>query len=351
MLGVGIVGSNYGRNVLLPAFRSDARCEVVALAGSDAARTAELARAANVPHGFGDWRALVEEKSVAAVAVAVPPFLQPAVACRALDLGKPVFVEKPLAADLAGAQAMLASAQRSALPAVIDFNFPELPAWRTAKAIVESGRLGRLRHVVATWNTENHAVRLGLRSWKTAPGNGGGVLGNFVSHCFHNLEWLCGEIRGLGGRLFVLPGTDLQVSAALALAFASGAGGCLQMSCASFLGSGHRIELYGDDGTLVLANPTTDYFRNFSLLVGARGDDRLQLIATADESGDPTRDSRIAPVSRLVKRFLDACENGAPATPGFAAGYRVQQLIDAAARAHATGRWIDVPPARGERQT
>ncbi len=37
---LGIVGSNYGVNVLLPAFRADARCQVVALAGSDAARTA-----------------------------------------------------------------------------------------------------------------------------------------------------------------------------------------------------------------------------------------------------------------------------------------------------------------------
>ena len=39
VIGVGIVGCNYGRTVLLPAFRADPRCEVVALAGTDAART------------------------------------------------------------------------------------------------------------------------------------------------------------------------------------------------------------------------------------------------------------------------------------------------------------------------
>ena len=43
MIRLGIVGTNYGRNVLLPAFRADPRCQVVALAGSDAGRTAELA--------------------------------------------------------------------------------------------------------------------------------------------------------------------------------------------------------------------------------------------------------------------------------------------------------------------
>src|SRR5262245_6702804 len=86
VIGIGIVGCNYGRTVLLPAFRADPRCEVVALAGTDAARTAELAQAAGVARAFGDWRALVDDGAVAAVAIAVPPDLQPEVARRALGL-------------------------------------------------------------------------------------------------------------------------------------------------------------------------------------------------------------------------------------------------------------------------
>ena len=160
MIGVGIVGCNYGRTVLLPAFRSDPRCEVVALAGTDAARAAKLARADNIARGFGDWRALVEDDSVAAVAIAVPPDIQPQIACRSLALGKPVFVEKPLAGDVAGAGSMLACARGSGKPTMIDFNFPELPAWRRAKASLDDGMVGRLRHVVVTWNVENQATRL-----------------------------------------------------------------------------------------------------------------------------------------------------------------------------------------------
>ncbi len=261
MIGVGIVGCNYGRTVLLPAFRTDPRCAVVALAGSDGARTAELARAADIARGFGDWRALIDDRAVDAVAVAVPPDLQPEVARRALALGKPVFVEKPLAGDLAGAAAMVEAAQRSGQPTIIDFNFPELPSWRRAKEILESGALGRLRHVVVTWNVENQATRLRLKSWKTRGGEGGGgLLGNFVCHCFHYLEWFCGPIAGLGGRVFPMPDGDAECSIALAIAFGSGVGGSLQMSCASFLGSGHRLEFYGEDGTLILANPPPTIF-------------------------------------------------------------------------------------------
>src|SRR5262249_18168382 len=107
MIGVGIVGCNYGRTVLIPAFRQDPRCEVVALGGPAGAGTADLARAMKVARGVGSWQAVVEERAVAVIAVAVPPDLQPAIAQRALELGKPVFLEKPLAADLAGAQAIL----------------------------------------------------------------------------------------------------------------------------------------------------------------------------------------------------------------------------------------------------
>ena len=49
------------------------------------------------------------------------------------------------------------------------------------------------------------------------------------------------------------------------------------------------------------------------------------------------RDGRIAPVSRLAKSFLDAIEKGGNPQPDFSAGYRVQQLIDAAQRSHIDG--------------
>jgi predicted dehydrogenase len=346
MIGVGVVGCNYGRTVLIPAFRHDPRCEVVALAGAEGARTAGLAREINVARAFGGWRELVEDRNVEAVAIAVPPDLQPTVAQRALELGKPVFLEKPLAADLAGAQLILESAHRSGRPTIIDFNFPELPSWQSAKRLLDGGAIGRLQNVVATWNFENKSTRLRLESWKTRSVGGGGLLGNFVSHCFHYLEWLCGPISGLSARVFALPGWSGDGSIALALAFASSAGGSLQVSCASFLGSGHRIELYGEGGTLVLSNPTADYFRGFEVTLGRRSDDALKPVAFDSADDTPSVDSRIAPAKQLVRRFLDACESGRAPSPGVAEGYRVQCLIEAARCAHASGRWVDVaqPP-------
>jgi predicted dehydrogenase len=352
VIRIGIVGANYGRTVQLPAFRADPRCEVVALAASDKARAAKLAQAVGVRKGYGGWRQLVEDEGVDAVAIATPPNLQADIAIRALELGKPVFIEKPMASDLAGARAMLRQAALIRKPTCIDYNFHQIAAWQRAKQMLDAGAVGALRHAVVNWHVESRAIQLRMRNWKTMGGHdGGGVLGNFISHCFHYLEWFAGPIAGLSARLSGLaddPQTETTV--AMAMQLESGPLVSLSMSCASFLGSGHRFEFFGEDGTLVLHNRTADYMRGFELYHGKRPATQLARIAVDDPDDAQYPDGRIAPVSRLAHKFLDAIERGGSVTPGFAEGYRVQQLIDAARRAHATGAWIATPCAEPGRE-
>src|SRR5262249_51465895 len=154
---LGIVGCNYGRTVQLPAFRLDARCQVVAIAGTDQARTAALAREAGVPQAFGNWTQMIERDDIDAVAISTPPRVQPAIAIAALRHGKPVFAEKPMAADTEGAASMLRVAGRT--PTMVDFGFTEIPAWRKAKAMLDNGAIGRPRHLAVSWQIENASTR------------------------------------------------------------------------------------------------------------------------------------------------------------------------------------------------
>jgi len=336
---------NYGRTVHMPAFRMDKRCQVVAIAASNAERAGALARDAGVPKGHGDWRALVEDKDVDAVTIATMPALQAKIAQAALALGKPVFAEKPMASTLTDARAMLEAAQKSGRPTMIDFNFTQIMAWLRAKEMLEAGAVGALRHVAVHWHVENRAVQMRMRNWKTTSDDGGGVLGNFVSHCLHYLEWFCGPIARLSAHLTGLPGDDgLQTTVAMAFDFESGPVASLSMSCASYLGSGHRLEFYGEDGTLVLHNATADYMRGFALYHARRPAPALLQIPVEDPADAGQPDGRIAPVSRLGKRFFDAIESGSGAEPDFAAGLRVQQLIDAAQRAHKKGGTVGTTP-------
>jgi predicted dehydrogenase len=348
LIRLGIVGVNYGRLVLLPAFRADPRCEVTALAGSDQARTIEHARAVNVLKAYGDWRGLIADDNIDAVVIATTPALQTQVALAALKAGKPVFAEKPMASTLVEGRAMFDAANVAGLPTGIDFNFHEIMAWRRAKTMLDDGAIGKLRHVTVHWHVENYSIQHRMRNWKTLRDDGGGVLGNFISHCFHYLEWFVGPLSGLQARVGGLPGdSDLDTTVAMALHYASGPLASLSMSCASFRGDGHRVEFYGEDGTLMLHNRTPDYMRGF-VLSHARRPGELTVIPVDDPADASHPDGRIAPASRLAAKFIDAIAD-APrykpnAAPGFAAGFRVQQLIDAAQHSNREGRFIGIAP-------
>jgi predicted dehydrogenase len=211
--------------------------------------------------------------------------------------------------------------------------------------MLHAGAVGTLRHVVVTWNVENASTRLRLKNWKTNGGEGGGALGNFASHSLHYLEWFCGPIVGLSARLSGLPDdSSLETNVTLSLRFRSGAVGSYAMSCASYLGSGHKLEFYGEDGMLILENPTSDYMRGFTITHARRPAAAPELVEVADDPLDRTfcSESRIPPVSRLAKRFLDAVERSEQTDLDFVVGYRVQYLLDIARRSHATGRWLDI---------
>jgi predicted dehydrogenase len=341
MIRVGIIGCNFGLAVHLPALRSDPRADVVALAGRNAARTAELTKKAGIANAFGDWRTMLDSMPLDAVTIAVPPDQQATIAIAALQRDIAVFAEKPMATLLADAQAM--ARQAGNIPAMLDFEFTEMPAWRAAKALIDSGALGQLRSVAVNWSVENQSTRLRLRHWKTDGASGGGALGNFVSHSVHYLEWLAGPIAGLSAHIGRPPDApDLETSVSANIAFASGASGSLAMSCAAYLGSGHRIEIYGEAGTLVLANPTRDYMRGFTLLHAGRPAETLEVVAVESDPADAAYDDgRIAPTARLMRRFLDSIEQRQPTEPSFRVGLRTQILLEAIRRSHAEGRWID----------
>lgn len=353
MIRLGIVGLKYGCAVQLPAFRNDPRCLVLGLAGTDQARAADRARECGIPTAFGNWEDLLKRADIDAVAVATPPDIQPAIAARAFERDKAVFIEKPMAADLASAEVMHKFASEPGRIGMIDFNFTEVMAWRKTKELLDAGAIGRLRHVSASWMVENKSTRERLKHWKTNAASGGGTLGNLASHSMHYLEWFCGPIVELSARLATLPDdAEMEVTATMSLTFASGAAGIFAVSSASYLGSGHRLEFYGEDGTLVLANATPEYMRGFTIHHARRPGTALQPIAVdPDPLDQPALDDRIAPVSRLASRFIDAIEQRQPGSPSFAEGYRVQVLLDAARKSHTLGRAVKTGrPAFAEAQ-
>ncbi len=192
-----------------------------------------------------------------------------------------------------------------------------------------------------------------IKNWKSLGDDGGGALGNFVSHCFHYLEWFCGPIAAMSTRLSGLPDDPaMETNAHISLAFQSGAAGNLAMSCASYLGSGHRLEFYGEDGTLTLVNATADYMRGFQLSIGRRPAERLSPIEVDDPrrsqlSGRRPHRTGVPPGDRLSRR---ASKQGGRPRFGFAEGCASKPCSTPPAVQIICGRWLDIEPASMEKR-
>jgi predicted dehydrogenase len=141
---IGLIGVGFGSRVLLPAFRRDRRCEVVAICARHRARARAAARQWRVAGAVDDWEALVTRSDIDAVAIAVPPVVQPPIALATLRGRKHLWCEKPLAATVEEAAALSREAEEADVAHIVDFEFTAVPAWRALKRLLARGAIGRL---------------------------------------------------------------------------------------------------------------------------------------------------------------------------------------------------------------
>ncbi|BDZ48302.1 hypothetical protein GCM10025867_05430 [Frondihabitans sucicola] len=110
-LRVGVIGLGFAGSTHLDAFTSLEGATVVALAGQEPARLDELGTSRGVPHLYADWQDLVARDDLDIVSIGVPNDLHHPIAMAALQSGKHVFCEKPLATTGDLAAEMVAAAK------------------------------------------------------------------------------------------------------------------------------------------------------------------------------------------------------------------------------------------------
>jgi predicted dehydrogenase len=342
-INIGIIGAGFARNVHLPAFRSCRGCDVLGLVSRDPDISSKARMEYGLKKTYVSWRKMIEDPDIDAVSIAVPPSEQPQIAMEAFARRKAVLCEKPLSSDLRSAEELLESSISAGTPNMVDFEFPEIELWKKARHLVRNGEIGPLRHITVNWNVETFANKTGLKSWKTDIDKGGGALNTFVSHVFYYLEWFGGPLKGLQARIHKIPGDSRSGDSLnmISAEFTSGVPCSIVVSTHSFMGKGHQVTFFGDEGTLVLDNPTRDYISGFRMLITKRGTDDFTPVSSDDDTHNISTDGRIGAVSGIVHRFIEWISGSSPCKPDLADGFRVQTLIEACRLSSCSGKWID----------
>jgi predicted dehydrogenase len=186
MARIGIVGTGWGARVQVPTFR-EAGLDVVAIAGSNAQRTRDVAGELGV-RACTDWRMLVTAEDVDLVSIVTPPSEHRAMAIAALEAGKHVLCEKPTALNAAEAQELVAAAKKHPEQlALIDHELRFLPSWREARTRI--GELGDIRYAEVRYSSPARGDRTRAWNWWSDAAQGGGIWGAVGSHFVDALRY------------------------------------------------------------------------------------------------------------------------------------------------------------------
>jgi myo-inositol 2-dehydrogenase/D-chiro-inositol 1-dehydrogenase len=167
----------------LPALRTVAEIEVVALADLDPNRLQSAGDRFGISHRYRDAAALLADPAVDAVAVCVPVRHHVEVARAVLEARKHLFLEKPLALSLAESDRLIDAAAGSSLTIQMGFNLRWHRLVREARARLEEGTLGRIVAVRSTLTSDVRFHR-DVPDWRKRRSDGGGEFFETAIHHF-----------------------------------------------------------------------------------------------------------------------------------------------------------------------
>ncbi|WP_237536383.1 Gfo/Idh/MocA family oxidoreductase [Streptomyces sp. SID5785] len=199
MVGYAFMGAAHsqGWRTAGHVFDLPLRPRLAAVCGRDGAAVRAAADRLGWAAAETDWRALIARDDVDVVDICTPGDSHAEIAVAALEAGKHVLCEKPLANSVEEAEAMTEAARAAAGRGQISmtgFNYRRVPAMALARRMIAEGRLGTLRHVRVSYLQDwlvDPAFPLTWRLQKAHAGSG--ALGDLGAHAVDLAQYLAGE--------------------------------------------------------------------------------------------------------------------------------------------------------------
>ncbi len=381
IVGAGFIGPHH-----VDAVRRGGYADVVVLVDRDPQRGPLTARSLGVERAVTDIEAVLGDPSIDVVHICTPNHTHVDLARTAMEAGKHVVVEKPVATDRAGAVALLEVAQRTRRHAAVALTYRGYPMIRRARELVRGGRLGPLRLVHGTY-LQDWLADANDYNWRldSVAGGASRAFADIGTHWFDTVEFVAGarvsavmadlatlvpvRYRPLRSTAAFSTGSgateavqvDTEDAATVLLRFEDGARGAVIVSQVS---PGHKndltVHLSGSERSLGWAQERPE-----RLWLGAR-DDATVLTRAPSADGWPVGVPALPSghpegwadaLRDLLRPFYAAIAAGDPPPddadapyPTLTDGARGVALIEAVVESSRGGRWVDIEPIGAPRQ-
>lgn len=370
-LGIGLIGTGFmgkchalGFRAAPAVFSHLPSLQLAMLADVDEKIASDAAMAFGFERATNDWQALAQDPAVDIVAITSPNFLHQAMAMAAIEAGKHVYCEKPLALDAEGAGAMTKAAEAKGVKTLVGYNYLHNPVIGLAKDIIECGEIGEVIHFRGNHFEDYLANPESPYTWRSSKEKAGaGVVADLGSHIISLARHLVGEIEAVQAMLQIVvknrplpdaPSKRLPVEvddqAQMLLRFKDGPTGVIE---ASAVAAGRKMnlafEITGSKGTLAFDQERMNEFRLFrfgddpsrdgfkTILTGPTHPPYDQF-CPAPGHGLGFNDLKVIEIAHLI----DGIVNDTSLNPDFRHAWQIAEVVDAAVRSDAAKAWTTV---------
>lgn len=362
LIGTGFMGMahTFGYTIAPRVFSMDKEPMLHTVADISDEAADKAARTLGFSQSTSDWRTLIDDPEIDIISITAPNALHKDMALAAINAGKHVYCEKPLAPSASDARQMAQAAESAGVKTQVGFNYLCNPMFTLAREMITSGELGEIRGFRGLHAEDYMTDAESPYTFRHDPA-GGGALADLGSHTLATAEYLLGPItQVLGDCLTVIDQRpDAQGSSRAVkvddigrafLRFASGASGSIE---GNWIATGrkmqHDFEVYGSKGALSFSQERFNELHYYSTedASGRQGFRRIE----AAPSHPPYGNFCVAPGHQIgfndlkaieVANFLNAVTGGTDEPFNFRAGLGIQVLVESIQQSAAQGNWVTV---------
>jgi predicted dehydrogenase len=271
-LRAGIIGLGVGQSHA-KGYLSSPQAELIAVCDANETRLNDWASKWDISGRYTDYQQMLDEADLDIVSVCLPNAMHAKATIDALDSGVHVVCEKPMAQTVSEAEQMIEAAERNHRRLMVAYNYRYRPDSQWMYRMVQSGKLGTIYHVSASWRRETGIPGWGWFGSKQM--SGGGALIDLGVHVLDLGLWMMGfpKVKTVSGdtRMFFGPknlktwgrlpgqsfegGFDVEDGGVGFLRLANGANMVLNVTWAEHVQPQEdaiRVEIQGTEGTAVL---------------------------------------------------------------------------------------------------
>jgi predicted dehydrogenase len=301
-----------------------------------------------------DWRAAIDRDDIDAVDISLPNHLHAPAAIAAAQAGKMILCEKPLAMNLAEAEAMRDAAR--GVPTMVWFNYRRVPAIAFARQLIDEGRIGTVFHYDAAYRQQWGADLSRAATWRMDPAlAGSGVADDLLTHLLDTALYLNGPIlEGVALTRTFAPDRKVDDAFVAMVKFENGSIGTFEATRFGIgIKNGNAFQIHGANGMLRFNLERLNHLEFVDATQPSTEQGPRDLLVTDLKHpifGNFWRPGHIIGYEHTfiatLAEFLLAVSKNERFRPDFADGVEVQRVLDALQRSAKTREWIAVAEAR-----